>query len=163
MDFNTYLNTITDSDPQEWLSVHRPVFLQDHQFGTAGGVSGVLDIQEHHAVFTLKSDLSISIATGLPWDSGREFQEDWAMGFPDKRATADYLDLCWNGRPIYRAIRVLVDGARAGLPVPRAGTLEIPETQNTLFRLVDQIGGAHEYDRYFSMAGFTEVNEPWPR
>jgi hypothetical protein len=163
VDFQSYLKRIVESHVDDWLAVHRPVFLQDHQFGTASGVSGVLNIEEHHAVYTLKDDLSISIATGLPWDSDREFHEDWAKDFPDSRATADFVDLCWSGRPIHRAIRVIVDGGRAGLPVPRHGTLDIPFTQNALFRLIDHLGGASEYDRYFNRAGFTEVNEPWPR
>ncbi len=165
MNIHAYISAITSSDASDWLSVSRPVFLQDHIFGSIGGQVGLIDIAEHHSLYTLKTNLSISVAAGLPWDSepNQFFEEDWTRNFPDSQASADYVDLCWNGRPIHRSIRVLVDGARCGLPAPIAGTPNVPKAQNDVFRLVEKISGGTDYDRYFSRAGLLEVGVDWPR
>jgi hypothetical protein len=113
MKLEEMLSMIENSDAGDWNSIDRPTFAQDIQQVSGGGnpVRWV-EIDEHHSLMVLRTDLSISIALGLSHSD--DFSEDWACGFADKRATSSWVDFRYNDVPVLRELRVLVDGARAG-------------------------------------------------
>ena len=90
MDIETYIDTVLASQRDDWQSVHSPIFLEGH---------------EHLVV--LKTNLEISIATGLKHLD--DFNEEWiaAGAWPDNHAFSEYVDMLWNGRPVRREVRVL--------------------------------------------------------
>jgi hypothetical protein len=161
MNLEELLSKIENSEPFEWNSISRPTFAQDMQQVSGGGnpVPWV-EIDEHHSLMVLRSDLSISIAIGLT--HLENFHEDWATGFPDQRASSCWVDFRYNGVPVLRELRVLVDGARAGLPVPTHGTLEIPERQYAIWKLIDSVIGSGNFSEYFKRAGLKTVEADWP-
>lgn len=159
MNIQAYLDTVLQTTEQDWFSVERPVFLQDLQQVSSADKTWIV-VQEHDRIHTLKSNLSMSIAVGLPHRD--RFQVDWARKFPDENASSEYVDLLWCGRPFIREIRVIVDGGRAGLPIPLPGTMDVPERRVDLFRLVEELAGGSDFDRYFAGAGLRSVKVPWP-
>src|SRR3954453_15501568 len=106
MTFHEYMAAVLASSPADWLRVDRPTCLQDlgtTQFGVDPRQQ-IIEIQEHHTVLTLRNDLSVGIALGLP--HLRHFKEPWAQNFPDPDASSSWLDFLWNGRPVHRELRV---------------------------------------------------------
>lgn len=159
MDFAAYMDAIISADEGDWLCVSRPVFLQDCQ--EMSGPSGHwIEVAGHHTNYTLKSNLSISIAAGMPYRD--DFAEAWTKVFPDTNARSHFIDLMWCGRPVHRLMGVSVEGGRATLPLPRPGTLEVPKRAVTFFQLLDGVGGGTVFIEYFKRAGFTTVDESWP-
>lgn len=159
MDFAAYMDAIIASDEGEWLCVARPVFLQDCQ--EMSGPSGHwVEVAGHHSLYTLRTNLSIAIAVGLPHRD--DFADAWVKGFPDTKARSHFIDLLWCGRPIHRLIGVAVDGGRATLPLPIGDTLEVPKRAATFFKLLDGISGGDVFADYFKMAGFSPVDVAWP-
>lgn len=161
MNLEELLSKIENSNASEWTSIDRPTFAQDIQQVSGGGhpVPWVV-VDEHHALLVLRTDLRISIALGLT--HLENFQEDWATKFADRKASSSWVDFRYNGVPVLRELRVLVDGARAGLPVPRYGSMEIPERQYTIWALIDAVIGSGNFYDYFKRAGLETVNAYWP-
>ncbi|WP_132256091.1 hypothetical protein [Methylobacterium segetis] len=164
MDLNTYLRTILATNPNDWLKVDGATFLQsvDEITSFSGGSnhSALGDLREHREIATLKSDLSISLAAGLKHRD--KFYEPWTKGFADPNASSVFIDALWNGRPVFREIGVYVDGARALLPPPIPGSLEVEADRATFFELVDSLFSSGQHSLYFRQASFTTVNKPWP-
>jgi hypothetical protein len=159
MDIEQYLQQVLDSQGSDWLRLHTPVFLQNLQtVESAGNVD--IEVDQHFELITLKSNLDISLANGLT--HRKSFVEPWTRRFPDPSASSTWIDLLWRGRPILRVLQVHVDGARAALPMPIPGTLNVPDRQVTLFRLLDSVWGTGDFDRYFQQAKFTAIPHPWP-
>ncbi len=138
------MKAIEESDPSDWNYIQRPVFAQDIQHVSGGGhpVPWV-EIEEHSSLLVFRKDLRISIAMGLRHST--EFLEDWAQKFPDKHATSTWVDFRYNGVPVLRELTVHVDGARAALPPPRIGTMEISERQSNIWQLIDAQDGVVWY------------------
>jgi hypothetical protein len=106
----------------------------------------------------------------MAWGLEREigdgtFQEDWLERFADPRASAAWLDLLYHGQLVDRRLYVVVDGGRCKLPLPeqifapgfewpREKRFWLPEEDYRLLRLVNEIGGGQDYDRYLQQAGF---------
>jgi hypothetical protein len=155
------METIANSSASEWTTIDRPVFAQDAQQVSGGGhpVPWV-EIQEHHSLLSFRPDLRISIAIGLP--DLTSFAEDWAQSFPDQRASSDWIDFRYNGVPVFRGRRVLVDGARAGLPCPAFDTKDIPARQYYIWALIDEVVGGGRMGEYFKRAGLQMVETHWP-
>lgn len=162
MTLNELLAAVAESNPGDWSYIERPIFAQDvQQVSGSGHPVPWIEVQEHDDMMVLRSDLRISIATGLP--HLEDYFEDWAREFPDERARSDFIDFRFHGVPVFRTVRVLVDGARAGLPVPpKPGTRDIPDLQYRVFSVIDAVAGSGQMDRYFDMAKFRIVDEPWP-
>lgn len=164
MNLEALVDAILNSSSEDWTKIERPVFLQDHhlitEYKNKENVSRVGNIEEHSMLYTLKDNLSVSIATGLK--HLENFAADWYKKFPDATASSDYVDLMWNGRPVYREIVVWVDGGRCPMPAPLLGTLDVPERKADFFGLLDELGGVGEYPNYFARAGFSRVSARWP-
>ena len=160
MNLASYISTILATSKTDWTSVMRPVFLQSASEVQANTARWI-EIEEHDALYTLKSDLAVSIAVGLPRSGS--FSEPWAANFPDPNPRAYYADMCINGRPIERVMVVTVDGGRATLPLPNGGSLEVPTNRKRFTCLVDELQGGTKFDDYFRRAGLKEISEYWPK
>lgn len=159
MKLEELLKTIEESDASEWTVFDRPTFAQDIQQVSGGGhqVPWVA-VNEHHTLLSYRSDLRISIAFGL--NHRDNFVADWTQSFPD--ASSSWVDFRYNGVPVYRALRVLVDGGRAGLPCPAPGSKDIPRRQFYIWRLIDELIGSEQMDDYFKRAKLNIVDVYWP-
>jgi hypothetical protein len=155
------LKTIEESDASDWTVFDRPTFAQDIQ-QVSGGLHQVpwVEVHEHHSLLSYRSDLRISIALGLTHRA--DFVEDWAQSFSDKHASSSWVDFRYNGVPVYRGLRVLVDGGRAGLPCPAQGSKDIPKRQYYIWRLIDELIGSEQMDDYFRRAKLNIVDVYWP-
>ncbi|MGY4572576.1 hypothetical protein [Bradyrhizobium sp. USDA 3256] len=160
MTLEELLSKIEESDASEWNSINRPTFAQDIQQVSGGHPVPWVEIDEHHSLLVLRTDLRISIALGLT--HLEDFQEDWATKFADRKASSSWVDFRYNGVPVLRELRVLVDGARAGLPVPQFGKVDIPERQYNIWRLIDAVVGSGNFADYFKRAGLQTVDVYWP-
>lgn len=160
MRLNDYFVEIEDSTEDYWSVIDRPIFRQDLIWGRQGETEKIFGIDEHHTLLSLKTNLNISISLGL--NHRDDFAEDWAQKFADSRASSHWVDFQWCGQPIYRDLRVSVDGGRCGLPVPEAGTLDIPERQSHIYQLIDGLIGIGRFYDYFKRAGFNQTKGHWP-
>lgn len=161
MTLDELLTIVEESEARDWTYFTRPTFAQDIQQVSGGGhpVPWV-EIQEHDMLLSYKLDLSISIVMGL--EHRDDFYADWARKFPDEHASSSWVDFRYNGVPVLRELRVLVDGARAGLPCPPPGSLEIPERQYRIWSLLDEIVGLGQMDDYFGRSGLMVTKGTWP-
>lgn len=115
----------------------------------------------HHGRASLRSNLDVGLAWGLPWETSasENFSEPWVKHFPDAKATASYADVLWRGQPVIREPYVTVDGGRYDLPLPDQTFVEITPSKDALMpltitpwayavgRLVHELsGGGWEYD-----------------
>lgn len=161
MTLDELFDTIEESEASDWTHIDRPVFAQDMQQLSGGGHAVPwIEVDEHDSLLSFRHDLSISIALGLT--HRKEFIENWAQGFPDKSASSVWVDFRYNGVPVFRALRVVVDGGRAGLPCPAPGSMEVSERQYRVFELIDNVIGSGRMGEYFKRAGLKTVALRWP-
>jgi hypothetical protein len=142
MDFRMYMDTVTRSVPADWIIMRST------------------DPLGHNEFLTLKSEISISIAMGLP--NLTAFKEDWVKSFDYPHASSSWIDLRRNGLPILRVLGVHVDGSRCMLPAADRATLLVPKAKSEFFELLDGIVGNGDNRRYFKQAAFTETSDAWP-
>jgi hypothetical protein len=101
-------------------------------------------------VFTLKSDLDIRI---VMFGSDDElYQEKWATQHPDSSAHCVDFDIYYGASLVESGFLVSVDGCRADLPQPDAGTTVVPRRRYAIARAVDHRGSL---DEYMQRAGLT--------
>lgn len=82
----------------------------------------------------------------------RDYAETWMAAFADPRANSYWFNLSYDGALIDRFVLVSVDGGKAELPTPAAGTLEIDPLNYKVAQIFDQ----HDtLDEYISRAGLT--------
>jgi len=74
-----------------------------------------------------------------------DFREPWANKFPDSRARSYYVNVYYGATLIERVILVTVDGGRARLPLPRIGSLSVPELNLAVARVFDVPGTLTDY------------------
>jgi len=74
-----------------------------------------------------------------------DFKEQWANGFPDKRATGYWYELYYDGAFLDRFILVSVDGARADLPPPDLTTMTISPFAYKVAKIHDTLDNVDEY------------------
>jgi hypothetical protein len=131
-----------------------------------------VQVEAHSTVASLKSDLQVSLAWGFP--HMRNFEEEWANSFPDRKASSHFLDFLFNGVLVFREVYVAVDGGRCMLPLPDPQTVPTPETkeitgceisfdQCTFFRLLNSLESNVDFDDYVRRAGIRVVEKPWIR
>jgi hypothetical protein len=147
MRYDDILEVIAQSDPHDWNRIaDGPLFL--YGFPDADGYW-----THHGAVAVYKPDVSIGLAWGLPVND--DFKEEWANRFDDSHASSHWVDVFFNRQLIHRDLRVLVDGARVGLPAPeRDGKrLVISSWQHGFFGLIQGLAGGPEFDGYLRRAG----------
>lgn len=140
---------VATSRRSDWDSLHPPLYVNTEPEEHRG----------HHSQAAFKPDIAI----GLRWGHEviRGFVEPWIAdaAFADQTAHSAYLDITYNGEPVFRTVYVTVDGGRAYLPLPDldSGQLTVPQLEHDLVRLLDSL--VHrEFDRYFGQAGFVIAN-----
>jgi len=105
----------------------------------------------------LKEDPRLRIR--VRWDDkgkhNDNFTEGWANKYPDPSASSYWYDLSNDGALIERFILVSVDGARAELPVPDIGTLEVPSLRYKVAQIFDEL---NTLDEYMKRSGLTVRN-----
>ena len=165
MDVRNYVDTVLASRSEDWLRVDAPIFLQDVRqqiYAVAGQpAQSAITVSGHDELLTLKSNLSIAMAVGM--SHMEDYAGDWALQFPDRAASSEYVDLLWNGMVIHREIVVNVDGGRCVLPLPAPRTSKVPRRRYEFVRLVHALTGpTADYDDYAARAGLTAVDDlPW--
>jgi len=99
-----------------------------------------------HGVFALRADVDLRIVRrSNPDEVGRDFKEEWANQHPDPNATRAFYEIYYGASLIHEFMLVAVDGCRADLPLPRAGTKLVPREAYFLARAVDHQGSLTEY------------------
>jgi hypothetical protein len=177
MTFDEVIEGIAVSESNEWWSEpcwgsnSGPSYHYQPEFWELiDGDTNVLKVNSHSNVASFKPDVSITMAWGL--ECLDNFVEEWANKFPDPSASSRYLDIFYNNALIFRDVYVTVDGGRAKLPLPdrkwdkneeKIVALNVPRRRYQLIKLVDSLEYVSRFDDYFQRAGFTVVEEPWPR
>lgn len=159
MKLDKLFSLIENSKAEDWTRVDAPVFVQDVRQGSHSGDVPSVSVEEHDVLISFKPDLRISIAVGFPNPS--EVFEKWAHSFPGK-VFSDFIDFRFNGVAVTRGVRVLVDGAATGLPVPEGKDMVIPKRQYRIWRLLNEFSGGGDFDDYFKRAGMTIGTAAWP-
>lgn len=130
----------------------------------------LLKVNSHSDIAVYKPNVSITLAYGLQCTD--DFKGPWTKKFPNRDASSSYVDVFYNNALVFRDAYVNVDGARARLPLPTTKwdkqktnikALTVPERLYRFIRLVDSMDHLSDYDSYFQQAGFTIVDEEWPR
>ena len=119
MTYDELMQTIRSTSAEEWI---------EH------------DMQGVH---TFQGDLNIRIEHQRDRNDG-QFHEDWAQKHPDPSATKEHYSIFYGASLVHTFILVSVDGGRAYLPMPCAGTTVIPLEDYQLARIVDN-GSLTEY------------------
>jgi hypothetical protein len=92
------IRTVTGSHPDDWVKVA--------EWYVNGG-------HDYRCVY--RQDADLSIEWGM--EAADELHFDWVR-FPDRRVSAFFFDVLWRGGLVFRERVLLVDGARAYLPLP---------------------------------------------
>ena len=85
----------------------------------------------------------------------RGFVETWANNFPDPTANSYWYELSYDGALIERFILVSVDGSRAELPLPNAGTRDV---QPLIYKVAQVFDELNTLDEYMTRAGLNVTN-----
>jgi len=96
------LQTYMTSTAAEWHQLHAPLVPGTHA---------------HECLWVYKPDVSIVVGEGLSGENS-EYVWEWVQIYPDRSARKFYIDVFYNGVPVYREFAVSVDGSRADLPSP---------------------------------------------
>ena len=169
MDLRKLIDTVIDSAAEDWNLIADAPSFRDHLefYEVYGGQPNVLHAKAHDRVGVYIPDISITIAWGLEWRE--DFKADWCKNFPDPKAHGGFLDMFFNNALVYRAVYVWVDGIF--LPLPRHtqdDTLEVTIRACDLMKVIDRMARAHakistRYESDVKRAGFTVVDEEWPK
>jgi hypothetical protein len=124
-----------------------------------------IEIESHSELFSLKSNLNISVACGITHND--DFIEDWANSFADKKASSSFVDFFYCNQLVYRDIYVSVDGGRARIPLPdmkfdtksnKVKSYTVPRDKFVFFKILNSLD---RYQEYFERTKIQTVNEPW--
>jgi hypothetical protein len=129
MTLDQAIETYFNSTAGDWHQVSAPL---------------VPETNAHEVLHIYKPDVSLVLGEGHAEDDLHTW--DWVNVFPDHSARNFYIDLLYNGVPIYRQLAVSVDGGRADLPSP-AGYVETEKPESGW--RVDR--GEYEFVRHFSV------------
>src|SRR4051794_25637181 len=100
MTLDQLLQTYLGSSRVDWHQVHAPLVPETHA---------------HESLYVYKPDISIVVGDGLSGEDD-DYVWDWVQIYPDHSARKFWVDLFYDGVPIYRQLAVAVDGGRANLP-----------------------------------------------
>lgn len=145
MTLDEILQTYLNSSQDDWHQVHAPLVPETHA---------------HEALWVYTPDISIVVGDGLSGEDGG-YTWDWVEIYPDPSARKFFIDLFYNGVPVYRELAVAVDGGRADLPSP-VGHLDNNDptkgwkVERDEYEFVRQFslirGRAREFDEKFGQA-----------
>ncbi|SMQ75051.1 hypothetical protein [Agreia sp. VKM Ac-1783] len=162
--------SIEPTGPAQWNSLtFGPMFHQNLSASSSSQGGSVVRVTEHGTRAVLNDDVDISIEFGmdaatiqidalLDWVKPANFEYDNARPF--------FVDLFYRGNLVDRVIAVWIDQYRAALPLPYSVTADggVPGAVPTwhvsrrsflLVRLIDQLRGGLEFDRYFALSGLS--------
>jgi hypothetical protein len=164
MDLRKLLSTIIDSSREDWN------FIAGETFHNTFGIEGppkMLHAYAHKGTAVYIPNVAISMEFGLEWRDN--YKAKWIETFPDHHASGQYLDVFFNHALVYRTAYVYVDGGRHKLPLPNNDVdLKVEKGHCDLIKVIDRMAVAQrtDYDPFdgaLRQAGFTIVNEEWPR
>lgn len=173
MTLEEYKDLILSASLEDWNNIGcwgagtGPSFRDSFSVWTKGaGEFHNIEIDSHCEVYSLKKNLSVSVACGIKHND--DFIEDWANSFPDTRASSAFVDFFYNNQLVYRDIYVSVDGGRCRIPLPdmkfnssthQVEKLTIPREKYKFFKLLNGLG--NDYESYFHRTKIEVVDEPW--
>jgi hypothetical protein len=96
-------------------------------------------------IWTLKSDLNVTIREKRGEDDQDDFQEEWAKRVPDKSAKMVEFDLYYGASFVETHYIVGVDGFRALLPLPKLETETIARDKYVFAKCIDFQNSLDEY------------------
>ena len=164
MNLREILRRISESAPSDWQLIFRPTFR--HRFNeilTAEGEVAALDQDEHAVMFTLRSDIEISMAYGMVDQGAVPLSSD--NPFAGENARTVFLDIFYQGRTVHREVILKVDRNRCLLPLPTSWEkpVMVPLRQANLVRLIHSLAGPPtDFESYFEQAGMRHGDVPWP-
>lgn len=176
MNLRNILDLVTSTTADHWYRPpHEPmgsgVGIAEFDLAGAGlDDMAIVNVRRHYHLATHLEHPHLAIAWGLPWR--RDLHLPTISGrMADPSIHSELVDVCWYGASVYRTELMDVDGGRCLLPIPHplVSSLELqddPEViaeqvgtwELALARLVDQLGGHREFDRYVRQAGLIEVD-----
>ena len=112
-------------------------------------------VSGNHEYAFCKEDINLRIVSSLADDDIQQddFREPWANKFPDPSARGYFYNLYYGSTLLHRFILVSVDGARASLPVPQIGTMDVTQAQWKVAEIFDGLGTLDEYAKQAGMVG----------
>lgn len=164
MKLQEILERISVSAPSDWELIFRPTFRHRfHEILNADGDVAALDQDEHSVMFTLRSDIEISMAYGLVEKGAVPLSPD--NPFANENARTVYLDIFYQGRMVHREVVLNIDRNRCLLPLPTSWEkpVLVPLAQSNLVKLIHSLAGPPtDFDAYFEKAGMRNADVPWP-
>jgi hypothetical protein len=164
MTLQELIGRIVMSQPSDWhVMAGHPTYRDELMDNEDGDGNHWISIDSHHSTAAFIPDVSITLAWGLTVNE--DFREPWANKFPDTHAASAYADVFYNGALVYRALYVLVDGARCLLPLPdqRLEPGGVAEAYAQFVNLLDRLTGHGEFAGYFERAGLARMpGRRWP-
>lgn len=132
MTFDDLMRTIRETSPRQWLR------------------------HDAEGVYTLRDDLDARIERRESPSGDDRFHEDWATKHPDPIARRREYAIFYGSSLAATFALVSVDGGRAELPPPSAGTRVIADEDYRLARIV----GGDQLDEYIGRSGLTVEKSP---
>lgn len=103
--------------------------------------------------YTYKDDVCLRIQEDIDTN---EFDEPWVKTFSAPATISDYV-IYYNSSILRRYKIIAVDGGRALLPMPIAGTTQVKNLDDKVARILHDASGnsaaGYDYDKYFKQAG----------
>lgn len=104
-------------------------------------------INDEDGVYTYKNDVNLHIQRS---SENRDFNEPWAVKFPDKNAKASDYTIYYNNSLIEKKTLVSVDGGRAVLPMPKSNSNNIVDFVSYILAKI--VNAGDQFDSYFNRA-----------
>jgi len=169
MNLTELMSVVCNSTPSDWNHIScwgassGPSYRDQFVFyETYKGDSNVLVGSSHSNVAAYIPDPSITLAFGLCQLD--DFEEPWVQNFPDKHASASFVDVYYYGALVFRTEYVTVDGGRTKLPLPKSRTdLRVPGAQAQFIQLLDNLTSSSRFAEDFRRAGMSISDEVWPQ
>lgn len=95
------------------------------------------------SIWVFKGDVNLRIERDREFEG--DFAEPWTKVFPDKSSSMIRYRVCYGASVIGLHSLVSVDGGRADLPLPTAGTTSVRRDRYVVARIVDQQGDLDDY------------------
>lgn len=154
MTLDAIIRTVTESKPESWHNVvcggdDGPSFRDAFaQIDSKGPVHLAHDAHVYSAVY--RPDVSITMAWGL--EIQHRLTEDWRSAFAARGASRFIGDIFYNGALVFRESYLVIEGARAFIPLTGARDRSVTTIQYVLVKLIDELthGENSEYVDYLN-------------
>lgn len=167
MDIQQYEKIIIGSAKEQWTVITcwgggGPSYLEESSVCETGAI----EINYHSMRASLKTDLSIWIAWGLP--SNRDFKETWANKFQDPKAGAYFIDFFYGSSLVFRDLYVSIDGGRCSIPFPYIEKEEdnkyvykVSDKKHKFFEIFNEFEINTDFYSYFKQTDIQLTNKSW--